>query len=152
MDNRNGVTLLIIVVIVLVVLFVLFRCKLNCNVREGYTRSCFSSKCSEFERSPVDFVYKVPGTFRRNPHYQADPGNYYQTLQAPIDLYAEERRQNAGELFQQYENTWEGCGKIPEYLPNDEKTRFDFSESGKLKSRRILANMYHPRFGRVRSC
>lgn len=147
MSNGNGLSLLVIVVIVLIVLFVLWNCKITCSgFREGYTKSCFNTTCGSFRRSPVDYIYKQPGDWTRNPHHQADPGNYYQPVHlAPVDNYPEQRRQDAGELFMQYQNDWQGCGFQSKYLPNDEKTRFDLAEAGRFDARRVLANMRHPR-------
>ena len=148
--NGNVLTIVIIVILVSAVLFILGSCKLECkdDLREGYVRSCLAGDCYGLQRSPVDYAFKYPHGWQRNPHYKADSSNKYQPLEyGPIDFWDDAHKLDNGELFKQYGNWWKGCGKNLVYLTNDEKNRFDLTNVGDYGARQVLDDMYNPRFG-----
>lgn len=143
--------MLLIAVLILGILFVVFRCKLICNKREGYTRSCLGNDCFGLQRTPVDYAFKNPNGWQRNPHYKANPSDKHQPLDyGPIDFYPDLRKlnKNNGVLFQQYRQDWKGCGKNQVYLTNDSKNRFDLTNIGDQGARVQLDDMYSYRFGK----
>ena len=141
----NYYCLVFFVVIALCVAIVLLRDR--CNLQEGYKRSCLGQTC-RMARTPVDFVFKTPDGWQRNPHWQANPADKYQPLEGgPINFYPDLDRLNKsdGVLFQQYGNQWKGCGKDEVYLINDSKTRMDLENVGYDWPRQILDDLPHPR-------
>lgn len=147
----SGTVLILILIIIAVVLFLVGGCKLHCSLKEGYKRSCLANDCYGLQRTPVDYAFKYPHGWQRNPHYQANPRDEHQPLAyGPIDFYSDSRRLHKydGVLFQQYRNDWPGCGKDMVYLTNDEKNRFDLTNIGDQGARNQLDNMYNPRFGK----
>lgn len=151
MQNGNGFIVLILVILLVVALvFMAGRCRLSCNMVEGYERSILGNDCYGLQRTPVDFAFKNPYGWQRNPHWRADPSDEYQPLDyGPIDFYSDRRRLNAtnGVLFQQYRNDWRGCGRSITTLRNDEKNRFDLTNVGDQGARVQLDGLYNPRFG-----
>lgn len=149
----SGTVVLCVAVLVVIVLFLVGRCTLSCKapLKEGYKRSCLGNDCTGMQRTPVDYAFKYPHGWQRNPHWKADPSNEHQPLDyGPIDLYPDARRLAAhnGVLFQQYRQYWGGCGKKNTvYLTNDEKNRFDLTNIGDEGARNQLEDMYNPRFG-----
>lgn len=141
-------TVFLIVVIVAAVVIAVCIFKVRCTTQENYIRSCIGNNC-RVNRTPVDYAFKNPCGWQRNPHWQANPGNEHQPLEyGPIDFYPDSRRMdcNDGVLFQQYANTWRGCGKDQVLLINDEKGRFDLTNHGDVGARRIMDDLNHPRF------
>lgn len=118
--------------------------------REGYTRSCLNNDCKGLQRTPVDYAFKYPHGWQRNPHWKANPADKYQPLEyGPIDFFPGDRKlaANNGVLFQQYGQYWKGCGQPGVYLTNDEKNRFDLTNVGDYGARQQLDDMYSTRFG-----
>lgn len=147
-NNSNG-TLIVVIVAVVALLFILGGCTLSCSKgREGYTRAGLGNQCAGMQRTPVDYAFKSPNGWQRNPHWQVDPSNEHQPLDyGPVDFWKDSRRLAAGELFQQYSNNWQGCGKQLTTIANDETNRFDLTQGGNVHARRVLDNSYNPRFG-----
>jgi len=148
--NGNILTIVIIVILVLAVLFLIGSCKLDCtsNIREGYIRSCLGGDCYGLQRTPVDYAFKYPHGWQRNPHYRTDPSVKYQPLDyGPVDLWADARKLGTGKIFKQYDNWWAGGGRNLVHLSNDEKNRFDLTNIGDYSGRQALDDMYSPRFG-----
>ncbi len=154
----SGTVVILLVVLVLAVLFVVGKCSFSCSTKsgyqrpliEGYKRSCLANDCFGLQRTPVDYAFKYPHGWQRNPHWQAFPGDEHQPLDyGPIDFHLDARRLNAnhGVLFQQYRQDWGGCGKNQVYLVNDSKNRFDLTNVGDQGAREVLDDMYNPRFG-----
>lgn len=152
----SGTTLGVLAVLVVVVLFVFSGCSLSCKsgysrgTREGYKRATLGNQCQGMQRSPVDYAFKNPGGWQRNPHWRTEPSVKYQPLEfGPIDFYADSRRlnENDGVLFQQYRNDWKGCGRETLDMANDEKNRFDLTNVGDQGARVQLDDLYSTRFG-----
>ena len=159
----SGTVLLLLVVLAVIVLFLVGGCSLSCSQKsgfkqgtqedstiEGYKRSCLANDCFGLQRTPVDYAFKYPHGWQRNPHYQANPADEHQPLDyGPIDLYPDIRKlnKNNGVLFQQYRQDWKGCGKDTVYLTNDSKNRFDLTNIGDQGARVQLDDLYSPRFG-----
>lgn len=148
----------LVLVFIVVLLFLVGGCTLSCKdfftkkqgIREGYKRACLGGECYGMQRSPVDYAMKYPNGWQRNPHYQTYPADEHQPLDfGPIDFHSETRRLNHqdGILFQQYGNNWPGCGRMTEDMANDEKNRFNLTNIGDQGARRVLDDMYNPRFG-----
>lgn len=158
MNQLSGLSLLLIVILVLAILFLVGGCSLSCGelftkgkgIKEGYKRSCLAGDCYGLQRTPVDYAFKYPEGWQRNPHYITYPADEHQPLDyGPIDFHQDQRRldnQN-GVLFQQYGNMWQGCGKQLSSLTNDDKNRFDLRNIGDYGAGVVLDNMYNPRFG-----
>jgi len=147
----SSTTVALVVVLVVLLLFLIGGCTLSCGSKEGYKHTSIGSECGFHTRTPVDFAFKYPNGWQRNPHYQAYPGINYQPLEyGPVDLYRYSREMNKDGtlLFRQYRNDWRGLGN-PGDVPiiNDEKTRFDFGDVGDTGARRELENVHHERHG-----
>jgi len=147
----SGTVLILCIIVIVAIIFLVGGCSLKCSMKEGYKRSCLGNDCYGLQRTPVDYAFKHPHGWQRNPHWQANPADEHQPLDyGPIDFYSDQRRLNAnnGVLFQQYRNDWKGCGKDTVYLTNDEKNRFDLTNIGDQGARVQLDNMWNPRFGK----
>jgi len=152
MKSMSGSTLLLIIIVILAVIFLVYGCTLKCkSIKEGYRRSCLGNECNGLQRSPVDYAFKNPNGWQRNPHWQSCPSIEYQPLDyGPIDFYYDSRRldKNNGVLFQQYRNDWEGRNGVDtKYMANDSKNRFDLTTAGSQGGRNLLDSVYTPRFG-----
>ena len=144
--RMNNYCLVIFVVVAVSVAIVLLSSKCN-GMLEGYKRSCLGQTC-RMARTPVDYAFKTPNGWQRNPHWQANPADKYQPLtEGPIEFYPDIKNLNAnnGVLFKQYGNEWKGCGKDQVYLINDSKTRFDLENLGDHWPREIMDSLPHPR-------
>jgi hypothetical protein len=147
-------SLSVIIIIILIIaagVFLWRGCSLKCSMKEGYKRSCLGNDCYGLQRTPVDYAFKYPNGWQRNPHWQANPADEHQPLDyGPVDLWADGRRleKHNGVLFQQYRDDWQGCGKNLVYLTNDEKNRFDLRNLGDVGASSELDDMWNPRFGK----
>lgn len=144
----------IFIIVAIVAGIVVAICVFNvrCRTQENYTRSCLGNTC-RMTRSPVDYAFKNPCGWQRNPHWQANPGSEHQPLEyGPIDFYPDSRRmdENNGVLFQQYSNSWRGCGQDQMLLINDEKGRFDLENVGDHGARVVMDDLPHPRFAPIK--
>lgn len=140
-----------IVVVVAVVAYFLFRSMKS----ENYIRTTMTQdKSCSFNKAPVDYAFldisEVPEkqdyVF---PHYLADPTDKLQPLShGYIDLIKDENKLWAGsDIWKQYENTWQGCGKGYPYVVNEEITRFGLTSAGDEGLHRILNGMPSPAHG-----
>jgi hypothetical protein len=138
-------------VLVVAVIFVFSGCKLWCGQKKDhFTRTCLSdSTNARFVRSPVDYAMDVDEKgWQRYPHYMADPKDRRQPLSyGPIDFYTDERKLDSGQMWQQYSNTWGGCGNDVPYIVNDTKTRSLLRQVGDETLHRQLNNMGGPMYG-----
>lgn len=141
-------TLVLILVAVIAAVVFFNMCSVKCKMpeREGYIRSSLGNVCQGLQRTPVDYAFKHPDGWQRNPHYQVYPGVHYQPLEdGPIDFHQDSRRlEKYGHLFQQYGQNWNGCGKELIYLRDDEKNRFDLTNVGEQGVRRQMDDFDNP--------
>jgi len=148
----SSTAIVLIIVLAILLLLLIGGCTLSCSAKkEGYRRSSFGQQCGAISRTPVDYVFKSPDGARQNPHYKADPSNWYQPLeQGPVDTdkYTRELNDKDGILFQQYRNDWPGpSGSDDETLSNDEKGRMDYGDAGDTGLRRQMDNVHGKRYG-----
>lgn len=140
-------TLCIVCVLAVIGLAVWWFCFKGKSVKEGYKRSCLANDCYGLQRTPVDYAFKNPDGWQRNPHWQANPSSEYQPLdQGPIDFFQARRKLHNKTLFKQYRGDWGGCGNDAVTLTNDEKNRFDLTNVGDYGARLQLDDMRNPRF------
>jgi hypothetical protein len=147
--KKNHIIFAVLIVAAFVIGLVFYKrgCKLSCN-REGYKRSCLANDCYGLQNTPVDYAFKYPRGWQRNPHWEANPADKYQPLEyGPVDFFDDTRKLISGTLYKQYRNDWEGCGNSTVFLVNNEKTRFDLRNVGDVQAAVLLDNAYHLRFG-----
>jgi len=146
------------IAVLLVVLFFVGGCKIMCNKQgfstgtqkniEGFQRQCLGGTCAGMQRSPVDYAFKNPSGWQRNPHWKSYTQINYQPLEfGDVDFFRYSRELAAGELFDQYREGWLGIGKQATSMANDEKNRFDLTWMGDVGARNQLDDMYNPAFG-----
>lgn len=152
----SGTAVVLIIVVVVIILFLIGKCSLSCSSYkkgsvEGYKRACLGGDCYGLQRTPVDYAFKYPHGWQRDPHWRTLPTVKYQPLDyGPIDFYPDTRRMDEqhGVLFQQYRNDWQGVGRELNDLANDEKNRGDLMFVGDYTaSSDVMSNMWNPRFG-----
>ena len=146
----SGTAVFLIVLLIIVVLFMVGKCSLSCSTKEGYTRAVLGNQCQGLQRTPVDYAFKNPHGWQRNPHYRAYPGDEHQPLDyGPIDFHQDARRldENDGVLFQQYRSDFLGVGIQDGTIGNDSKNRFDLTNVGDYGARQQMDDMQSVRFG-----
>ncbi len=136
------------------IIFVISKYGAN-RSKNNFTRTCLTADTNcQFVRSPVDFAYKTMTEIPEKvgmpyPHQLGSPNDKLQPLEnGRIDLTQDEMKLWKPELlWEQYSNTWGGCGNNDVYIQNDEKTRFSLIEVGDAWAWRQLNSESGPRFG-----